>query len=662
MRGIHHPRAAPMISKQRTRFTYLLHSLPFSLLVLLLVLYGGLRVALLAYTGTAQVPLAGWPMVLVKGAWFDLVVASALLAPVLIYEALLPNRWRAATLHRWLRAGWLFASIALLLFGGVSEFTFWMEFSNRLNFIALDYLIYTSEVIGNIRESYPVGAILTVIGLAAAVITWALLQWMRRTPMTALNARQRLAMLVTALVLPAILLAVASVEQMDGSKNAYADELSGNGLFTLAAAVRRNELDYMKFYRTLPPETVAQTLAGLGIAHLPTLELRRLGFDDDAAAPSDHFSHTPKNLVLVSIESLSASFLGSYGSDEQLTPNLDALVREGLRFAQVYATGTRTVRGLEALSLGTPPVPGQAIVRRPGNEHLATLGEVLEHQGFDTFFFYGGYGYFDNMNAYFGANDYRVIDRTDIPADRIKFENVWGVADEVLFDSVIDQLDKRAGSKKPFFAHVMTTSNHRPYTYPDGRIDIPSPGGRRGAVKYTDYAIGKFISDAKQRPWFKDTLFVFVADHCASVAGKTRLPVQHYQIPLIMYAPGNLKTGVYSPMISQIDIVPSLVEALGQHGDDLFFGRSVFEDEPPPERAFISNYQELGYLKRNKLTVLLPKRRVQAFDVDPKTFEATPAAVDEELLKEAIAYYQSASTDFRTGLLGAPFYPKRESR
>lgn len=647
-----------MLFLQRIRTSHQLHSPGITLLAFLLALNGILRSTLLLYTGTSLVPLTDWPLVLAKGVWFDLVVASVLLAPVLVYEALLPVRWRTAALHRWLHTCWLFASISLLLFGAVSEFTFWMEFSNRLNFIALDYLIYTSEVIGNIRESYPVGAILTVIAFAAALITWALLQWMRRASPQALTVRQRSAMLVLALAAPATLLSVANVEQMEGNKNAYADELSGNGLFTLAAAARRNELDYLKFYRTLPAETVSKTLADLGIAHLPTLEMRRLGFDTDTATTSDYFTRTPKNLVLVSVESLSASYLGSYGSSDNLTPNLDALAREGLRFAQVYATGTRTVRGLEALSLGTPPVPGQAIVRRPHNEHLATLGEVLEHQGFDTYFFYGGYGYFDNMNAYFSANDYRVVDRTDIPSDRIVFENVWGVADEVLFDTVISQLDKQAAGKKPFFAHVMTTNNHRPYTYPDGRIDIPSPGGRKGAVKYSDYAIGKFIRDAKTRPWFRDTLFVFVADHCASVAGKTRLPVKHYQIPLILYAPGNLKPGVYSPMISQIDIVPSLVEALGQHGDDLFFGRSVFEEGAPPERAFISNYQELGYLKRNKLTVLLPKRRVQAFDIDPTTFEATPAEIDQALLKEAIAYYQSASADFRSGLLGAPFYSK----
>ena len=619
----------------------------------MLLLFTLLRIALLAYAGTDQVPLSSWPAVFFKGLWFDLVTASAMLAPVLLYEAVLPNRWRASALHHVLRTLWLFFSISLLLFGAVSEFTFWIEFSSRLNFIALDYLLYTSEVIGNIRQSYPVNAILAAIAVVAITLTL----WMQgRISIVPLVLRQRLILAALAVTVPTTLLSVSSIDQMEGLQNAFADELSGNGLFTLAAAARRNELDYPKFYRTRPAAEVAKTLESLGIVRLQPATVQRVNLNAEVARPSPYFTRTPKNLVLVSIESLSASFLGSYGSTEQLTPELDALARDGLQFMQVYATGTRTVRGLEALSLGTPPIPGQAIVRRPNNRHLATLGEVLEHQGFDTFFFYGGYGYFDNMNAYFTANDYRVVDRTDIPADRIVFENVWGVADEVLFRTVIEQVDRQHTSGKPFFAHVMTTSNHRPYTYPDGRIDIPSPGGRKGAVKYTDYAIGQFMREARTKPWFKDTLFVFVADHCASVAGKTKLPVANYRIPLLLYAPDVLKPGTYRSMISQIDVVPSLIDALGKPGSQLFYGRSVFGGAPPLERAFISNYQELGYLRNGKLTVLLPKQRVESYEIDGKTLEATPAQVDPQLFDEAIAYYQAASEEFRTGHLVAPFY------
>jgi phosphoglycerol transferase MdoB-like AlkP superfamily enzyme len=317
----------------------------------------------------------------------------------------------------------------------------------------------------------------------------------------------------------------------------------------------------------------------------------------------------------------------------------------------MYATGTRTIRGLEALTLGTPPIPGQAIVRRPGNEHLSTLGEILRHQGFETLFLYGGYGYFDNMNAYFSGNDYRIVDRTEFPKASVGFENVWGVADEFLFDNVLAQLDQVHAGGKPFLAHVMTTSNHRPYTYPDGRIDIASPGGREGAVKYTDYAIGRFIDQARTKPWFADTLFVIVADHCASAAGKTKLPVAGYHIPLILYSPALLPPGRYTRLASQIDIPPTILDLLGLPGDDHFFGKSTFEQvQNGNDRAFISNYQELGYLKNKQLLVLGPKQKVEMFAI-AENGDAKPTAVDPKVRDEAIAYYQSAYRAFKSGAL-----------
>lgn len=613
------------------------------------------RIALVLFSGFDAVPPMLLPGIFVRGLWFDFVVASVLVAPALLYEALLPDCRRDKRFDRALRLIWLWLAIASLLFGAVAEFTFWLEFSTRFNFIAVDYLIYTDEVIGNIRESYPVPAILAMIALVAALASWVL----RRTLIApgAWPGRMRMITALIALLVPALLISMANVEQMEGQHNAYAAELSGNGLFTLAAAMRRNELDYDRFYRMIDQQLADATLRDIGVERKPLLQSLR-GDKGDPATDVIPFTRRPRNVILISVESLSASFVGAYGSNQNLTPNLDALARKGMQFDRVFATGTRTVRGLEALSLGTPPVPGQAIVRRPGNEHLATLGELLEHQGFATYFFYGGYGYFDNMNAYFGANDYRIIDRTDIPKDKIGFANVWGVADEVLFDQVLRTLDESAAERKPFFAHVMTTSNHRPFTYPDGRIDIPSPGGREGGVKYTDYAIGKFVRDAARKPWFADTLFVIVADHCAAVAGKTKLPVANYHVPLIFYAPQIVPSMHYSALISQIDIAPTLIEVLGKEGDDHFFGRSVFEAGPSPQRAFISNYQELGYLRDNMLTVLSPKRRVESYRIDPVTLESTPAQINPRLLREAIAYYQTAARAFKSGALLAPYYKK----
>jgi phosphoglycerol transferase MdoB-like AlkP superfamily enzyme len=617
--------------------------------LLLVSVFTATRLFLALYEGFSPVPLKFWPGIFLKGLGFDLAALLLFAGPVCLYEAATTGEGRSKA-GLWARAAAFCGMIFFILFIPAAEITFWTEFSTRLNFIAVDYLLYTHEVIGNIYQSYPINWIFAGIGVVAALITWRLLPFLRaaRTPRPSKAARALC--LLLAFALPAGIYALIDINMADGSGNVYADELSGNGVLSFFAALKQNELDYEKFYRTIPQPEADAVLKRLDVERVPLSAAIQADMYDEAddALP---LARRPRNIILISVESLSASFLGAYGSKDGLTPNLDRLARAGLKFERFFATGTRTVRGLEALSLGVPPIPGQSVVRRPGNEHLSTLGGLLGRQGVSTFFIYGGHGYFDNMNGYFRGNDYRVIDRGDFPSASVVFENIWGAADEVLYDNALEALDLEAAAGRPFFAHIMTTSNHRPYTYPDGRIDIPSPGGRRGAVKYTDYAIGKFIDDAKRKAWFRDTVFMVTADHCASVAGKTKLPVEKYRIPLIIYGPGIVRPGVYTQVVSQIDLTPTIVEFLGRKGDAHFFGRCLFEDGPNPARAFISNYQVLGYLRRDILTVLLPQKRVASYRIDPVTHAQTPAPVDPELLKEAIAYYQTAARAFKSGAM-----------
>ncbi|MDZ4097517.1 MAG: LTA synthase family protein [Methylophilaceae bacterium] len=582
----------------------------------------------------------------ILGAWFDGWTLVYLVSIFLLVSALISNRLRASKIAHGLRWTVAWFVIFALLFGMVSEYLFWEEFTTRFNFIALDYLIYTTEVIGNIRESYPVPWILATIGMLATMIVWVSSRYIRFQD-SPYSWRKRAMLFGLAVFLPLISSMASNVDQTQLAGNAYAQELAANGLFNLASAMRRNDLDYNRFYQTIPQQEARTTLSGLGVKRKEDMRFIQTKLDTDKSALGP-FHKRPKNVVLITVESLSASYLGAYGNQENLTPNLDKLASEGLKFERLFATGTRTVRGLEALSLGTPPIPGQAIVRRPNNNHLGTIGEYLEIQGFATEFIYGGYGYFDNMNAYFKGNDFKVIDRTDFDEKSIVMENVWGVADESLFNNALLSLDKVADSNKPFFVQIMTTSNHRPYTFPEGRIDMPQ-GNRRGAVKYTDYAIGKFIEDAKSKPWFADTLFVIVADHCASVAGRTKLPVAKYHIPMIFYGPALVKPGTYDRLVSQIDVPPTLLDLLGAAGSEHFFGHNMFTETHLPERTFISNYQSLGYYKNDQLIVLSPKQTVEAFHVDSVTYEAKAITADPQLVKEAIAYFQTASNAFKDG-------------
>ncbi|HWQ09881.1 MAG TPA: LTA synthase family protein [Holophaga sp.] len=611
------------------------------------------RAILLGMSGASAAGPRFWPRVFLLGLWPDLLVLAAMSCPLLLGAALVPDRLRRWKVYPWLRLLGAWGLSGLLLFVAVAEVTFWQEFSTRFNFIAVDYLLYTHEVIGNIQESYPMGWIFTGIAVAALGLAW----WITRPASAGPRSWKRRGLYaLLAVALPLASFALGNIDQTGGSGNAYADELTGNGWMTFAAAARRNELDYDQFYTTMPQPEADRLLAGLGVARRPLSPGLPTPKHQDGSLLGP-LTRAPRNVVLVSVESLSAEYLGCYGSRRGLTPCLDRLSEEGYRFPDVYATGTRTVRGLEALSLGTPPVPGQAIVRRPHNEHLATLGEILAPQGFDPLFIYGGYGYFDNMNAYFQSNGYAVVDRTAFPKASIAFENVWGVDDGSLYTNALAVLRQHAATGRRFLAHIMTTSNHRPFTYPAGSIDIPSPGGRKGGVKFTDHALGQFIEAARKEPWFKDTLFVITADHCASVAGKSELPVDKYRIPMIWYGPGLVKPGVFQGMVSQLDVPPTLLGVLGVKGGDNLFGTSVFAQQPDRMRAFISNYQALGYLKHGILTVLLPKQRSEAYRVDPGTYEESSTAVDPALKSEAIAYYQTAAHAFRLGRLAAPPRP-----
>lgn len=627
------------------------YKIPFIIFIsaIALLIWLMLRFVLWLNVGVSQMSAELALKAFTLGFWFDLNALCYLAVPFLLGSLLIPNSWRSKS---WLnKAHWILAFFVTfsLIFGVVSEYIFWQEFTTRFNFIAVDYLIYTKEVIGNIRESYPVPLILLTIALIAVGLLYGLSNFVVFNK--ALKPlKQKIKLLIAIVALPVASFQLANVDQMEFSKNAYANELSGNGLFSFAAAARRNELDYDKFYKTIPAPLALSTLQAVGSNRQPTSVTLPVRTNNKAALGP--FTRSPKNVVLISVESLSAEYMGTYGNKQNITPYLDKLAGESLVFDQFFATGTRTVRGLDALSIATPPIPGQAIVHRPNSDHLAGIGELLRQQNYETFFIYGGYGVFDSMNTYFASNDYKVIDRTDFDAKTIQSENIWGVDDESLFNNSIAIFDENTKTNKPFFAHIMTTSNHRPYTFPAGKIDLPQ-GSREGAVKYTDYAIGKFIENSKNKPWFKDTVFVIVADHCASVAGKSKLPVDKYHIPLILYAPDMLPASHYNRVASQIDIVPTLLDVLGKKGAEHFYGQSLFTAQANklPARAFVSNYQALGYYSDDTLIVLSPKQKVEAYKIEPLSFEATPTGMNEKLLKEAIAYYQTASRDYKTGAL-----------
>lgn len=317
---------------------------------------------------------------------------------------------------------------------------------------------------------------------------------------------------------------------------------------------------------------------------------------------------------------------------------------------------------MEALTLCVPPTPGNSIVRRPDNENIFSIATILKQKNYQPYFIYGGDGYFDNMNTFFGGQGFDTIDRDrgnplpdnisttryKISDDEVSFESAWGICDEGLYKQSLKYADKCNAVNRPFFQFVMTTSNHKPYTFPEGKIDLPQ-GDRNAAVKYTDYALGKFLIEAKQKPWFKNTVFVIVADHCASSAGKWEINIDKHHIPTIIY---NLPSPAekIGRLASQIDLMPTLFGYLNWNYDTSLYGKDINKTSNAEARAFIGNYRTLGMLKDHIFTQIDDRKRVKQFTVTEQgvSIEETKKQ-NKELALQTISYYQTASERFKNG-------------
>ncbi|MFD1605143.1 LTA synthase family protein [Flavobacterium artemisiae] len=546
----------------------------------------------------------------------------------------------------WLFTFVIFLYVLIILQNGLSEFFFWNEFGVKYNFIAVNYLIYTNEVIGNIMQSYPVIQLFSGLFLITAAITFFIVKrsknYLQEIP--SISEKIKISGIYIALFTMS-LFAVPNLSKTENSRNMFVNELQSNGLYKFYLAFQNNKLDYYKFYKTIPNQKAFAILK----QQMPSISGK-----NTLQNISNDSLETRKNVVLITIESLSADFMKMYGNKQNITPFLDSLAQKSLIFTNTYAAGNRTVRGLEAVTLCLPPTAGESVVKREDNKNKFSTGSVFLQKGYNVKFMYGGDAFFDNMQDFFTGNGYQIIDKSNFSENEITFSNVWGVCDEDMYNKAIKVMNAEAKENKPFFNHIMTVSNHRPFTYPNNKIDIPGNiKSRDGGVKYTDYALSQFFKQAEKQPWYKNTVFVIVADHCASSAGKTELPLDKYRIPAFIYTPGN-QPEKCDKLMSQIDLMPTLFGLLHFDYESKFFGQDVLKPDYKP-RALIATYQDLGLIKDNVLTIISPKQQIKQFalrhnekaGIAPEFqihYDEIPMKSENKtLVNQTISYYQSAS-------------------
>jgi phosphoglycerol transferase MdoB-like AlkP superfamily enzyme len=256
----------------------------------------------------------------------------------------------------------------------------------------------------------------------------------------------------------------------------------------------------------------------------------------------------------------------------------------------LYATGTRSVRGIEAVVTGFQPTPADSTVKLGlSQKNFFSLAALLAKQGYHTEFIYGGESHFDNMRSFFMGNGFQsIVEQKDYKNPL--FLGSWGASDEDLLNKTHAQLLAHHASGKPFFTLAFSSSNHAPFEFPDGRIDLyeQPKATDNNAVKYADYALGEFFKKAKASAYWKDTLFLIVADHDIRVRGDALVPIEHFHIPgLILGADISAKT--VTAIASQIDLPVTVLSLMGisaQHpmtGQDLshlpddYLGRAMMQ-------------------------------------------------------------------------------------
>ncbi len=599
------------------------------------------------------------------GLFFDLNTLLYLLSIYAIYLLIIPARFHGSIIDKIVNKFSYGLFLFVFIFSFLAEIPFWQEYQRRYNFIAVDYLLYTYEVVENIHQSFPLPLL---IGIIVFILILSIRYASKKNAYkdTFNNSDSFKAKLIPCLLIISSFLLCHNYNTNNKAEifsNINENELAKSGMYSFFAAYKSNELNYNDFYATLPKEKTYKLLA----KNIKAVNDSLLSKNNIYRYTKNGSTELKPNVIFIGLESVNARFMKSFTSKKNWTPTLDSLAKESIFFTNLYATGTRTIRGIEAISLAIPPTPGRSIVKRENNDNLATIGEIFKQKGYSRTFFYGGDGHFDNMTNYFSYNGFDIVDRRkkhrlqeDLPTKRIRieddemtFENAWAVCDQDLFNKVLKVTDEKAERKQPFFSFVMTSSNHKPYTYPDNVVDTPSGTSVVGSIKYLDKSLREFLEKAKTKSWYKNTVFVIMSDHCGFSAGRTEINVENHHIPAFILNLQNQEPKKITKLSSQIDIFPTLFGYLNWSYKTVLYGKDINKMQINDERAFIGNHRKVGLLKKGKLLLLETNKQHKSYHWDKEENEITITETDSLFLNETISYYQSAFDLFKNGKLKA---------
>lgn len=585
------------------------------------------RLGLAIWHAEAVSAAQGWGQVFLSGMRVDVAVMSMWLGIPAALWLLLPASWSARGAVRAGFALWLAASLLVPFLLEVGTPPFMSEYGLRPNRLFIEYLVYPAEVGKTLLKGHLLSVLAaTVLGAGGAWLAWRTVRgWLERGRVPAGRWPLR-----AALAVAVVLAAALGVRSTLGhrpmnpamvafSSDATVNSLPLNSFYSVAFAARdwfRSDPGSRIYDAETPDEAVAaamrEALADAGATLVDDPGIPLLG-----RWPTERPAR-PRNLVIVLEESLGAQFVGHLGG-RPLTPNLDRLSEEGWTFTRLYATGTRSVRGIEAVVSGYTPTPSLAVVKRPlSQQGFFTLADLLRRHGYDTTFHYGGESHFDAMRGYFLGNGFEhVIEQKDYVAP--EFTGSWGVSDEDLFRRADEEFRRKHAAGTPFFGFVFTSSNHDPFEFPEGRFELyEQPAAtRNNAAKYADHALGVFFELARKSDYWDDTVFLVVADHDSRVLGQSLVPVDNFHIPGVILGAG-IEPRRDERLVSQIDLAPTLLALLGIEDPTPMIGHDLTRGEPGiAGRALVQYDNNFALMTEEGLTILEPGQAAERYRFRP---------------------------------------------
>lgn len=567
----------------------------------------------------------------INGVWFDNVIACYLM---IVPLAIILIAASFGSFHRYWRKGasiWFSILYSVTFLVSASNIPYFAFFFKNINSSIFEWFGYTGTTVGMVFGEasfylYIFLFVVSVVGFAYAMIK------LRRLFDRKIDAGKNIALFrlnfgkvrlsITDMLIALCLVGLCifgirgrtgynpiKISEAYYCEDPFLNQLGINPTFNLLTSVMDDMRKENAELHLLPyPEALSYARESLEITgKADSMHIMQRYIKADSSV-------TKKNVVFILMESMSGALLQSLGQQERLTPNLDSLYHHSLAFTNFYSAGIHTNHGMTASLYSFPALMERNLMKGTVTPHRDGIPTVLKQYGYHNMFFMTHEAQYDNMNAFFRTNGYDdIYSQENYPKNAVV--NAFGVPDHFLFEYAMPVINKIAKSGKPFLATLLTVSNHPPFIIPKW-FHAKTKKPETQIVEYADWCIGDFIRKAKSQSWYKNTIFVILADHGKIVGNvDSELPQSYNHIPLIIFGAG-VPQKLYSGLGTQVDIMPTLLGLMHMSYNYNGFGVNLLKQHR--NMVFYSADNQIVARSKDKCYIYTPSlQKSFCYDVTP---------------------------------------------